>query len=320
MKFRSRRVKRSAAEQATVADLLSGVRPGRVQSVGRMQVLPLLAGDAPTADLGDPAELVISTGDYGTLVFRNERPGLALVPCHLAVMVSQAAQDHAMPRATLVAAGDELRYRSAMCIQETQSGLIRSGRHRLAVLPPALREAASDMPAEPGYNRLWPAVSRFNNSAQVTGSANLVRFMKHFATELDQFVAEFEPVDDQVGAVVLLDGEVVGIERAPSTSYWAGLWEPLIRFCYGAEAVRRDAAGVPAGAGTRVPLATPVGGDGADPFALLAEAVAAANTAEQALAEAAADAAGQRPVVVGVDETCGDIAVGAVVGDTLVGA
>ncbi|HSA52631.1 MAG TPA: DUF6569 family protein [Yinghuangia sp.] len=315
-----RTLRRSPAESATVGDLLAGARPGSVQSVGRMQVLPLLAGDAPTADLGDPSALGISTGDYGTLFFRNESPGPVLVPSHLAVIVSQAAQDHAMPRAALVAAGAERSYTAAMCIQQSQGGLIRHGRHRLAVLPPALREAASDLPAEPGYNRLWPAVSQFKNSARVTGAANLVQFLKRFATELDQFVAEFECVDDQIGAVVLMDDRVIGVERAPSHTYWQALWEPLIRFCYGAEAVRRDAAGVPVDLGGRVPLGTSRGGDGADTLSLLAATVRDANAREQAHAETAAEEIGRASILVGVDEAEHDIAVGTVVSDTLVGA
>lgn len=314
-----RKLKRTAAESATVGELLSGTRSGPVQSVGRMQVLPLLAGDAPTADLGDPGVLGISTDNYGTLLFHNEGDGLVLVPSHLAVMVSQAAQDHAMPRAALVGAGERRSYGAAMCIQQTQGGLIKAGRHRLAVLPPALREAASELPAEPGYDRLWPAVGRFKDSAGLPGASNLVQFMKHFSAELDLFVAEFESVEDQIGAVVLMDGQVLGIERAPSREYWNALWEPLIRFCYGAEAVRREAAGVPADAGTRVPLTAPAG-DGADPFTVLAEALRAANAGEQSLVEAAADAAGADSVVVGVDETASDVAVGTVLGDRLVGA
>lgn len=311
---------RSGAESATVGDLLAGVRPGGVQSAGRMQVLPLLAGDAPTADFGDPSGLGIWTESYGTLRFRNETAGPVLVPSHLAVIVAQAAQDHAMPRAALVAAGGERSYGEAMCIQQTQGGLIRPGRHRLAVLPPSLREAASDLPVEPEFNRLWPAVSRFKDSAQVRGSADLVQFLKLFATELDQFVAEFECVDDQIGAVVLMDNRVVGVERAPSHTYWQALWEPLIRFCYGAEAVRREAAGVPADPGGRVPLTTSRGGDGPDVFALLTAAVRDANAREQALAEDAAAAVGAVSVLVGVDEEDAGIAVGTVVGDALVGA
>ncbi|MCF2529408.1 ARPP-1 family domain-containing protein [Yinghuangia soli] len=316
-----RKLKRSAAEQATVGELLSGTTTGRVQSAGRMQVLPLLAGDAPTTNLGDPAALGISTGDYGTLKFRNDGPDHVLVPSHLAVMVSQKAQDHAMPRATLVGPGADLPYNAAMCIQQSQGGLISDGRHRLAVLPPSVREAASAMPAKPGYDRLWPAVARFKSSAGLPGSADLVRFMKHFADELDQFVAEFENVEDQIGAVVLMDGEVLGVERAPSHAYWNTMWEPLIRFCYGAEAVRREAAGVPASPVTRAPLATPAaGGDGADPFSALAAALRAADTAEQGLVETATSEAAAQSVVVGVDESAADLAVGTVIGERLVGA
>ncbi|MEU8134433.1 ARPP-1 family domain-containing protein [Streptodolium elevatio] len=323
-----KRFQSTMAESATVGELLSGARPGRVQSVGRMQVLPLLAGDAPTADLGDPASLDISTGDYGTLCFGNSGSGTALVPSHLAVMVSQAAQDHAMPRAALVRAGTKRDYRNAMCIQQSQGGLITSGSHRLAVLPPALREAASLLPEKPGYDRLWPAVSRFKASAGVPGSADLVRFMKHFATELDCFTAEFECVEDQIGAVVLMDGAVVGVERAPSHVYWRSMWEPLIRFCYGAEAVRRGVAGdVPAAPSTRVPLTRPAapavaasGGDGADVVALLAEAVRDADTREQQAVETVAQATADESVVVGVDEAIDRVAVGTVVGDGLMGA
>lgn len=317
-----KRFQRAAAESATVGDLLSGASPGRVQSVGRMQVLPLLARDAPTAELGDPAQLVIATGDYGTLSFRNDGGGPALVPSHLAVMVSQAAQDHAMPRATLVAAGAQLSYRFAMCIQQSQGGLISSGSHRLAVLPPALREAASLLPAKPGYDRLWPAVSRFKASAGLPGSADLVRFMKHFATELDRFTAEFECVEDQIGAVVLMDGAVVGVERAPSHAYWRSMWEPLIRFCYGAEAVRRGVAGdSPANLSTRVPLTRPAaGGDGADVLALLADALRDADAREQRAVETVAGATADESVVVGVDEAIDGIAVGTVVGEGLMGA
>ncbi|MGR6999760.1 ARPP-1 family domain-containing protein [Yinghuangia aomiensis] len=211
--------------------------------------------------LGRSGELAITTSAYGTLDFRNDTATAVLVPCHLAVVVRQAAQDHAMPRAVVVRPGEGLVYPHAMCVQETQGGLIRGGRHRLAILPPPLREAAADLPVRPAFDRLWPAVRAFNHSAGLPASGNLVAFLRRFATELDRFVAEFECVAEQVGAIVLIDGEVAGIERAPSSAYWRTLWEPLIRFCYGAEAVRREAAGVPAGLGTRVALGA-VGGGG----------------------------------------------------------
>ena len=38
--------------------------------------------------------------------------------------------------------------------------------------------------------------------------------------ELDEFVAEFECVPRQIGAIILVDDQVVGVERAPSHAYW----------------------------------------------------------------------------------------------------
>ena len=53
-----------------------------------------------------------------------------------------------------------------------------------------------------------------------------------------EFVAEFELVPRQVGAIVLIGGKIAGIERAPSAAYFRVVWEPLIRVCYGSLAVK----------------------------------------------------------------------------------
>lgn len=105
-------------------------------------------------------------------------------------------------------------------------------------------------------------------------------FFGRFAQELDRFVAEFESLDGQVGAVVLADGRVLGVERTPTAAYWQTLWAPLLRGCYGAEVIRRQQTGAPARPpATRVPLdATKVGS-----LEELADAVEAANRAEQRL-------------------------------------
>ncbi|MET7299375.1 DUF6569 family protein [Embleya sp. NPDC005575] len=305
-----------------IGDLLAGCTLGRVQSVGRMQVLPLLGDtcDAPAVTL--PTDLWIGTSGYGTLTFVNHTPNVALVPCHLAVIVEHSAQDHAMPRAALVEPSDRLAFDAAMCVQQTQSGLITEAAQPLAVLPLALRAAASASADADGYSRLWPAVQRFNASSGLAETGNLVLFLKHFAVELERFVAEFECVEDQVGAVVLLDGEIAGIERAPSRAYWSAMWEPLIRFCYGAEAVRyglHDPGDPPP---SRTVLNLP-GGDGAaagDPYDVLAEALRAADAEEQRRAERTLDDAGAHPVAPAPEHTHAGVTVGRVESERFVGA
>ena len=54
---------------------------------------------------------------------------------------------------------------------------------------------------------------------------------------------------DRIGAA----GQVAGVEVTPSRAYWAKVWTPLIRICYGAVALaaQRGGASVPS---TRAPL------------------------------------------------------------------
>ncbi len=62
-------------------------------------------------------------------------------------------------------------------------------------------------------------------------------FLDHYTDELDQFVAEFEPIKNQIGAIILVSGKIVGIERAPNPNFWLSMWTPLIRECYGSLAI-----------------------------------------------------------------------------------
>jgi hypothetical protein len=74
-------------------------------------------------------------------------------------------------------------------------------------------------------------------------AGHLEYFYEAYREQLDGFVAQFEPVPHQVGAVVLVDGKVAGVERAPSSAYFASVWRPLLRDCYGALAAVLDRQG-----------------------------------------------------------------------------
>jgi hypothetical protein len=265
----------------TIAELLAGCELGPVQSVGRMQVVPLLADPAPAADefVAPPACRTATTA-YGTLVFDNPHEQPLLVPCHAGFVVCQAAQDHAMAHAALVAGKSSAAFDTALCVQETQGGTIAAGEHAMVILPFPLREPALAVRDRRGYNRLWPAVRAFNAGVGLQAVANLAVFFGHFAQELDRFVAEFESLDGQVGAVVLADGGVLGVERTPSVAYWETLWAPLLRGCYGAEMIRRQQIGAPARPpATRVPLDTTRAGS----LEEVAGALDAADRAERRL-------------------------------------
>lgn len=234
----------------TIDDILRGTEPGRVQSVGHMQVVPLLGENA-----GDfaPPRVEISTTSYGTVVLRNRDPRPTIVPPGAGWIVKQAAQDHALGGGALLAGESALTIDTARCIQSSQYGMIRPGEHPMVVLPAALRAPALAKRKQSGCGLLWDAITAFNRELGVRAASHLEYFLRQFDRELARFVAEFELVPRQLGAVVLVGGQVVGIERAPSVEFWRAMWEPLIRVCYGSLAIAhaRGDAPVP---DTRVPL------------------------------------------------------------------
>ena len=230
---------RNRQKAIRVADVLHGCTPGRIQSVGYMQVIPLvseLSDDRFVSPVEGEAE-VFTTG-YGTLGFRNPGNCVLIVPCHAGYVVKQAAQDHAMAHAGVVQSAGERSFNTAMCVQASQGGLIQRGSYRMLILPYALRERALEVRTETRFNKLWDAIAQFNQEMGVQAHGHLDFFLKHFEKELDEFVAEFECVPRQIGAIILVDDQVVGVERAPSHAYWRSVWPCLIRECYGSLAIR----------------------------------------------------------------------------------
>lgn len=222
--------------EITISELLRGCTPGHIQSVGYMQVIPLIS-DMTDDRLVSPQGAKVKTTNYGTLVFENKnKTKVMVVPAQTAYIVAKAAQDHALPHVGLVKG--QKTFGTARCVQQSQPGLIGSNdEHRMAVLPFSIREAAHNTRKSTSYGELWPAIQKLNQEAGVGYSGNLVEFFNKFKQELEQFVAEFEPVPDQIGAIILIGGKVVGIERSPNYEYWTSIWPSLIRDCYGSLAV-----------------------------------------------------------------------------------
>ena len=224
----------------TIKDILKGCEPGRIQTVGYMQVIPLVS------DLHDdrfvaPSGAKVGTSSYGTLVIRNTADQTMILPAQIGYVVNQQAQDHALPHVGLVKGKDMRAFDTAACIQQSQGGYIAEGEHQMLVLPLPLRETAHTMRKERNYSRLWPAISNLNAQAGISktygSGGHLEYFLKEFKNELETFVAQFEPVENQIGAIIIINGKLMGIERAPNPEYWLDIWPALIRECYGSMAI-----------------------------------------------------------------------------------
>lgn len=241
-------------------EVLRGCTPGVVQTVGIMQVIPLLSESNDDRFVSPMNRARTKTTGYGSLGFNNPSDKTMLIPSHVAYCVKQSAQDHAMTHAALLGAKKSHVYNDAKCVQERQGGYINEDEHKMQILPFPLREKALTFRGSSDCGSLWPALAEFNRSMNCYGNSNngaaIRDYFDHYEKELDEFVAEFEPVPNQVGAIILVNGSVVGIERCPSNAYYLEIWEPLIRDCYAALSIieeRRKSGALPFPS-TREPL------------------------------------------------------------------
>lgn len=228
----------SRENTVTLDDILFGVGHGRAQSVGNMEVIPLVDEDGIQDENLGPPEVEVHTVDYGDVRLRNPSDEPTIVPPGAGWVVKEAAQDHAIGGGKLIGPGKDKRVDTAMCIQSNQGGTISRGAHEMLILPAQLRTRALAMRKDHGYEKLWPHLAHFNSGYGIGDDQALAPFLKHFKGQLDQFVAEFELVPNQIGAIVLVNGAIVGIELAPNERYWAAVWTPLIRICYGSWSIR----------------------------------------------------------------------------------
>jgi hypothetical protein len=273
----------------TVDEILRGVGPGPTQSVGQMSVIPLLGEDSDTFA---PPEVEVGTTTYGSVHLRNDQGRPTLIPPGAGWVVAQKAQDHALGGGALLRAGETRQIDTAMCIQQGQGGLIGRAKHELLILPATLRRTALSVRHVKDFRKLWEGIQAFNKGygiEQVGG--HLEFFVRAFQKELDQFVAEFEVVPRQVGAIILVGGRVAGVERAPSAAFWRTVWGPLVRVCYGSLAIKvarqskaqmvHDGGSAPNPPSTRVPLQLL-----APSLAGLRDALSRARDLERALVDA----------------------------------
>lgn len=227
----------NAGGKLSVGSLLRGCSPGDLQTVGNMQVIPLITDLYVDDDFGPPDHITVSTVTYGSIRLTNTGTKPVIIPAHATYLTKQKAQDHAMAQAAIVPAGDARQFDDAMCVESGQGGTISSERVPLRILPHALREAAYAMRGQREYSKLWGHIQAYTTRTGASTRAHLSDYVQAYDEQLATFAAQFEIVPDQVGAIVLVGGVVAGIERAPNHRYWQAVWPALIRDCYGSLAM-----------------------------------------------------------------------------------
>lgn len=228
-------------------DLLKGFTAHQPQSVGNMMVIPLTAPDSEYHDVGDVSDIDLERDtSYNSLHLRTRRSsGVTIVPNGLTYITKERAQDRAVPAAHLIKGVKQV---GAFCVQSSQGGYMRGQQResrQLRLLPQSIRFKAYQKRSSTSYSELWRNLTAYNRSVNLSGDFLMTYFDK-FADQLNEFVAEFEVIPQQRGAIILINDQVVGVEIAPNEHSFEAIWEPAIRDCYGSEALRAREKAKPA--------------------------------------------------------------------------
>jgi hypothetical protein len=230
-----------------LTEMLKGCRPVKdkdgnivVQSIMNMQVVTLTTDKENSLDdrFANPlTSLVSSNQSYGQITFTNKENKEVILPVQMAILTKQQAQNHGMVKAGYVEAKANTTYHDAGCVQGGQTGYF-NGTQEFRMIPVSMREMLFDKVGyTEGYQNIYPAIQKLGQDTQ-SGTGNYLNiYFEKFDKKLEQFIAHFERPKNLIGIIVLIDGEIVAIDKFPSFTYAEQVWDLMIRDCYGSLAI-----------------------------------------------------------------------------------
>jgi hypothetical protein len=221
----------------TIKDIFQGCESGRIQTVGSMTMIPITS-KANDDRFISPKEAKFRNHNYGSMTFNNETEKTLIVPMNIGYVTKHSAQDHAMTQSGIVPKKDSKTFTDAACIQESQGGYIPEDVYDFLILPWSLRSETLSKRGKTDYSKIWGNIRTFNRELGLSSAGHMEYFLKSYEKELDEFVAEFELIPNQVGAIILINGTVFGVEKAPSSQYFSSIFKALVRDCYGSAAIQ----------------------------------------------------------------------------------
>ena len=228
-------------------ELLKGCRPIKdrngniiVQSILNMQVVCLTTDKEYSMDerFANPlTALRASNSSYGQIGFTNSEDKEVIVPTQAAILTKQQAQNHGMVKAGYLSKKAQAVYHDAGCIQGGQTGHFR-GTQEFRMIPVSMREMLFDKVGETsGHGNIYPAIQKLGQDTKCNAGNYLNIYFEKYDKKLEQFIAHFERPKNLIGIIVLVDGEIVAIDKFPSFTYAEQVWDLMIRDCYGSLAI-----------------------------------------------------------------------------------
>jgi len=230
-------------------ELLKGTRPIKdsegniiIQKIMNMSLVCLTTDDEYSLDdrFENPlSSLKASNTTYGEIKLNNQTSKDTITPAQIAVMTKEHAQNHGMVKAGYVSANSIIKFNDAGCVQGSQAGYINiNSAQEIRMMPVTMREMLFEKIGNTsGHGNIYPAIRRLGQDTQSNAGEYLDKYFNKYDKKLNEFISHFELLDKTIGIIVLIDDEIVSIDKYPSFTYTRQVWNLLIRDCYGALAI-----------------------------------------------------------------------------------
>jgi hypothetical protein len=225
-----------------VQDLIKGyqIESANIQYAGNMAVLPLTSPQELTDRIAD-TDLVAVVEGHGSrptiLEFFNSSDKVGIVPQGSMVTSKQNVPDRIVPRGMILSPRGSGSVSAFYVRPESRVRTGLAGEPTLRILPPYLRALAIthtiEAPDRQSHLRMCTDLGSYFSHISIPGPESAYRTMW-----AEEFAAQFEPVTNQLGAIVLINNEVVAVDIMPTYRSWKLIWRTLIRDSYGADALR----------------------------------------------------------------------------------
>lgn len=218
-------------------EMLRGFTAFQPQVSGNMAIVPLASQEALEEVRALDNISLSQDNDYSLLTMRTNEPSVTIMPMGTVYITKENAQDRVVPSAHVMKGEKQMK---VFCVQSSQSGHMRPGQEdqrEIRLLPRSLRRSTYAKRHEGSYSHIWDDLAKYNAQVGVRGNF-IISFYQKYQSQLEQFVAEFETIKDQRGCLIFINNTLAGIEIMPNSGAFESFWEPLVRDCYGSEAIR----------------------------------------------------------------------------------
>jgi hypothetical protein len=216
-----------------LGDLLANREIGAPLTSDALEMIPIFGSEVAPGEFALPEDAIVlkRVRAYGTMVLANQADRPAIVPLHLGYL-QKDAQNHAMCTGAILDPNEEKTFTDACCVQQGQGGLMTEQESRFIVLPHPLRARAFALRGQPGYSKLWTAISSLNRMLGLKVRGHLDALKHAHQPDLVRTLHQLEHQPDQTGAVFAFQGRIIGIELAPDPAFWRQIHVPLVMYAY----------------------------------------------------------------------------------------